>query len=115
MAPLLGPGPGAFTPSSELASEVPSLASVHFVFLQVGSEPGAIGVILLGALLVGGLLFAARGSRPVTLIAMAAWTALAVHSAIDHLEDFPIVAVIGGVILGWSGFRFRGVSKDRIR
>jgi len=77
------------------------------LLLQVGSELGVIGIILLGALLAGGLLFAARGSRPVALIAMAAWTALAVHSAIDHLEDFPIVAVMGGVVLGWSGFGVR--------
>ncbi len=112
--PLIGAGPGAFTPSSELASEVPSLASVHSLPLQVGSELGLVGIVLLGALLVGGLLFAARGSRPVALIATAAWTALAVHSTIDHLEDFPVVALMGGVILGWSGFRTRTSRAFRV-
>jgi len=102
-APILGSGPGSFTPSSELASNTPSLAAVHSLPLQVGAELGAVGVVLLALLFVGGLLFVARGSRPVALIAMAAWTALAVHSRMDHLEDFPIVGFMGGVILGWSG------------
>ncbi|MDN5912855.1 MAG: O-antigen ligase family protein, partial [Yaniella sp.] len=102
--PLFGAGPGAFTPSSELASSTPSLAAVHSLILQVGAELGAIGVVLLALVFVGGLVFAARGSRPVALIAMAAWTALAVHASIDHLEDFPIVGLMAGVILGWSGF-----------
>lgn len=101
--PILGSGPGSFTPSSELASNTPSLAAVHSLPLQVGSELGVVGVVLLALLFVGGLVFAARGSRPVAFIAMVAWTALAVHSSIDHLEDFPVVAFIGGVILGWSG------------
>lgn len=102
-APLVGSGPGSFTPSSELASRVPSLAAVHSLPLQVGSELGAIGVLLLAVLFIGGLCFAARGSRPVALIAMVAWTALAVHSSIDHLEDFPVVAFMAGVVLGWGG------------
>ena len=103
--PLFGAGPGAFTPSSELASSTPSLAAVHSLILQVGAELGAIGVVLLALVFVGGLVFAARGSRPVALIAMAAWTALAVHASIDHLEDFPVVGFMAGVIVGWSVFR----------
>lgn len=101
--PVLGSGPGAFTPSSELASSTPDLAAVHSLILQVGAELGAVGVVLLAAQFFGGLLFAARGSRPVALIAMTAWTALAIHANIDHLEDFPIVGFMGGVLLGWSG------------
>ena len=101
-APVSGSGPGSFTPSSELASSIPSLAAVHSLPLQVGSELGAVGIVLLAVLFVGGLVFAARGSRPIALIAVAAWTALAVHSSIDHLEDFPVVAFMAGVILGWS-------------
>lgn len=102
-APIFGSGPGSFTPSSELASQISSLAAVHSLPLQVGSELGAVGAVLLASLFVGGLVFAARGSRPVAFIAIAAWTALAVHSSIDHLEDFPVVALMGGIILGWSG------------
>jgi hypothetical protein len=103
--PLIGSGPGSFTPSSELASRDPSLAAVHSLPLQVGAELGAVGVVLLACLFLTGSLFAARGSRPVAFVAIVAWTALAVHSSIDHLEDFPIVAFMGGVVLGWSGFR----------
>ncbi|MDN6173662.1 MAG: O-antigen ligase family protein [Yaniella sp.] len=112
--PLTGSGPGSFTPSSELASSVPSLSAAHSLVLQVGAELGAVGVVLLAALFLAGLLFAARGSRPVALIAITAWTALAVHSSIDHLEDFPIVGFMGGVILGWSGFNTHS-SEDKER
>src|SRR5699024_7344420 len=96
-------GPGSFQPLSELWSSSARQAAVHSLPLRVGSELGAVGMVLLAVLFVGGLVFAARGSRPVALIAMVAWTALAVHSSIDHLEDFPVVAFIAGVILGWSG------------
>lgn len=37
------------------------------------------------------------------IIAMTAWVALAIHARIAHLEDFPIVGFMGGLILGWSG------------
>lgn len=110
-APLFGAGPGSFTPSSELASSIPSLAATHSLFLQVGSELGIVGVVLLIAVFGGGLLFAARGNRRVALVAIAAWTALAIHSTIDHLEDFFIVAFVAGIVLGWSGLG-RAVSDD---
>ena len=110
--PLLGAGPGAFTPSSELASGTPSLAAVHSLVLQVGAELGVIGVVLLALVLVGGLCFAARGSRPVALIAVAALSALAIHASIDHLEDFPVVAFMAGVVLGWAGSWGRSSGDD---
>lgn len=78
--PVFGAGPGAFTPSSELASNEPSLAAVHSLILQTRSELGAVGVFLLVTVFLGGLLCAARGSRRVAFIALAAWTALAIHS-----------------------------------
>lgn len=112
-APFFGSGPGAFTPSSELATSTPSLAAVHSLPLQVGSELGIVGVTILAALFIGGLSFAARGNRPVALLAITAWTALAVHSSIDHLEDFPVVALMAGVILGWAGAGERFVDEPR--
>ncbi len=114
-APILGAGPGAFTPSSELASSEASLAAVHSLPLQVGSELGIVGLVLLALLFIGGLVVAACGARPVAFIAIAAWTALAVHSSMDHLEDFPIVGFMGGVILGWAGFGQRFVDDRAVR
>lgn len=99
--PFLGAGIGVFTLSSELASDTSSLAAVHSLRLQVGAELGASGVVLLALLLVRGLLFTAPG-RPVALVAMAAWTALAVRTGIDH--DFPIVSFMAGVV--WEGAVF---------
>jgi hypothetical protein len=112
-APFFGTGPGSFTSSSALASSESSLAAVHSLPLQVGSELGIVGLVLLGLLFVGGLLFAARSSRPVAFIAVAAWTALAVHSSMDHLEDFPIVGFMGGVLLGWVGIGQRFLDESR--
>lgn len=112
-APIFGTGPGSFTPSSELASNIPSLAAVHSLPLQVGSELGIVGLVLLASLFIGGLVFAARGARPVAFIAIAAWTALAVHSSMDHLEDFPIVGFMGGLILGWAGIGQRFLAGSR--
>ena len=111
-APIRGSGPGSFTPSSDLAATFPSLATVHSLPLQVGSGLGVIGVVILALLFVGGVVIAARGSRPVAFVAITAWTALAVHSSIDHLEDFPIVAFMGRVILGWSGFKTFGPVRS---
>lgn len=101
--PVIGAGPGTFTESSELASSTPQLAAAHSSVLQVGAELGVIGVMLLAAIFIAGLLFATRGPGPHGLIAGAPWTFLAVHSSIDHLEDFPVVALTAGIVLGWAG------------
>lgn len=101
-SPLSGGGPGSFTPSLEFASSISSLAAVRSLPLQVGSELGIIGLVLLVLLFIGGLVFAARGTQTVVFIAIATWRALAVPSSLDHLEDFPIVGFMGAVILGWA-------------
>ncbi|AZQ76754.1 O-antigen ligase domain-containing protein [Flaviflexus ciconiae] len=109
--PIAGAGPGTFTESSELASSTPDLAAVHSIVLQVAAELGAIGLLLLGAIFVLGLLLVTRGPRDQSLIAAAAWTSLAVHASIDHLEDFPVVWVTVGLVLGFS----MGLSKAQRR
>lgn len=53
-------------------SNTPSLVAVHSLILQLGVELGAVGVVLLAALFFGGLVYAARGSRAVALIAITA-------------------------------------------
>lgn len=100
--PIVGAGPGAFTESSELASSTAHLAMAHSSVLQVGSELGLIGVLLFAGILGAGLAVASSGSRPAALIGVAAWTALAVHSLIDHLYEFPVVTIAAGVVIGWA-------------
>ena len=100
--PVIGAGPGTFTESSDLASSTPHLAATHSSVLQVGAELGVIGVVLLAAIFIAGILLATRGNRIHGLIAGAAWTFLAIHSTIDHLEDFPVVALSAGMVLGWA-------------
>ncbi len=61
-----------------------------------------MGCFLFAGLLVAGLAVAARGQRAAALIGMAAWTALGIHSAIDHLYEFPAVTFMAGLVLGWA-------------
>lgn len=70
--------------------------------LQVGSELGLVGVLLFAAMLLAGLAIAGQGNRAASLIGMVAWTALGVHSVIDHLYEFPVVTLTAGVVLGWA-------------
>lgn len=110
--PIIGAGSGTFTESSDLASSTPHLAATHSSVLQVGAELGVVGVMLLAAIFIAGLVFASRGPRTHGLIAGAAWTFLAIHSTIDHLEDFPVVALTAGIVLGWAGSASRLQNFD---
>jgi O-antigen ligase len=105
--PLLGGGPGAFYDSSPIARSEPHLYAAHSSVLQVGSELGTPGALLFLVVLALGLLLAARGDRARALIGIAAWSALAVHSMIDHLYEFPIVVLLAGIVLGAAGARRR--------
>lgn len=103
--PLVGSGHGTFTPSSELASTTPGLESAHSLVLQVLAELGIVGLVLLAAVFAGGLLLATQTARDRGAITGAAWTFLAIHSTIDHLEDFPVVALTAGILIGWAGLK----------
>lgn len=100
--PVTGAGPGSFREHSELAAWRPDLETVHSSVLQVGSELGLVGVLLFAAMLLAGLAIAGQGNRAASLIGMVAWTALGVHSVIDHLYEFPVVTLTAGVVLGWA-------------
>lgn len=101
--PVTGAGPGTFTGSSELASSRPDLAATHSSVLQVGAELGLVGLVLFGLLIAAALGVAMSGTRAATLVAVGAWTALGVQSAIDHLLEYPLVVMTAGVVLGWGG------------
>lgn len=105
--PLLGGGPGSFYDSSPIARSEPHLYAAHSSVLQVGSELGTPAALLLLAVLVLGVLLAAQADRARALIGVAAWSALAVHSMIDHLYEFPVVVLLAGVVIGWAGARPR--------
>lgn len=101
--PLLGGGPGSFFETSATARTEPHLYAAHSSLLQIASELGIVGVLLFGAVLVAGAVLAVSGDRAHGLIGVTAWCALAVHSMIDHLYEFPIVVLLAGVVIGWSG------------
>lgn len=101
--PILGGGPGEFLLSSPTAQSQPHLYAAHSSVLQVGAELGTPGVLLFLVLLFLGILLAARADRARALIGVAGWSALAVHSVIDHLYEYPVVVVLAGAVIGWAG------------
>lgn len=100
--PLTGGGAGSFAESNPLAMD-PDTAPAHSSVLQVGAEFGFIGLGLFALLLLAGLTLALRGDRASGVIAATAWTALFVHSVMDHLYDFGLVCLAAGAVLGWAG------------
>lgn len=100
--PFVGAGPGSFAELNPYAVD-PDLAAAHSSLLQVGSELGLVGVVLLGLLVLVGYVLATRGRPAAGVLATAAWTALWIHSLIDHLFDYPGLALVAGLVLGWAG------------
>ncbi|GAA2168145.1 O-antigen ligase-like membrane protein [Humibacillus xanthopallidus] len=99
---VFGVGPGNFERLSALGHDSDT-AAAHSSVLQVGAETGTVGVVLLGLTVVAGLLWAGRGRPAYAVVGAAAWTALLVHSLVDHLVDFPAIVVAGGMVIGWAG------------
>ena len=106
-----GAGPGAFERVSTLGHD-PDTASAHSAVLQVGAETGWVGVALLLSIALTGVWWAARGRPAAAVVGVATWTALVVHSMTDHLVDFPVVALAGGIVIGWSGASARSEQLD---
>lgn len=101
---MVGAGPGAFQDFSPLASD-PDTDTAHSSLLQVTAETGLIGVVLFVALLVWGYVIATQGQARRAVIGITAWSALAIHSFVDHLLEFPLVVLAAGLVLGWAGSR----------
>jgi O-antigen ligase len=101
---LFGVGPGNFERLSALGHDSDT-AAAHSSVLQVGAETGTIGVVLFGLIIIAGLMWAGRGRPAYAVVGAAAWTALVVHSFVDHLFDFPAVVLAGGLVIGWAGAR----------
>lgn len=101
--PLQGGGSGAFLEHSSLARSQPLYERAHSSVLQIGAELGTVGVVLFLGLLVAGVAVAAQGAPRQALIGVAAWSALGVHSMIDHLYEYPLLALTAGVVIGWAG------------
>lgn len=100
-SPVVGAGPGSFRGFSPLAQDL-DLATAHSSILQVGAETGLIGVALFAALVAVGFLLIIEGSPSATLVASVAWSALVLHSFIDHLLEFPAVVLVAGAVVGWA-------------
>ena len=99
--PVSGGGPGSLEEYSTLGGD-PDTASAHSSLLQIGAETGLVGAALFGLIVLGGLLWAARGGAPWAVVAAAALTALLVHSLSDHLLEYSLVLLAAGLTLGWA-------------
>lgn len=104
--PLIGVGPGkgwiSWTPADGHARVI---RYAHNEYLQVLLELGAIGLALLGCLLVAMFLILRRGKagaeRPQLWAGAAAGlTALTVHSGFDFLWHLPVIILFAGLLLG---------------
>lgn len=100
--PVLGGGPDSFVEHSRIAASRVDLAPAHSSILQVGAELGSVGAVLFLAILAAGTAVAAQRGGPRAVIAVTAWSALAVHSMIDHLYEFPLVTLAAGFVIGWA-------------
>lgn len=98
---LTGAGPGRYREVNPFGAD-PDTATAHSSLLQVGADLGHVGVALFGVLLLVGVALAARRGRAEALIAVAAWTALGVHSFMDHLYEFPALTFTAAAVLGWA-------------
>lgn len=102
--PVVGAGPGSFREFSTLAAD-PDTATAHSSLLQVAAETGAIGGLLFAALVAMGYALAAQGPARRGVIGVAGWSALAIHSFVDHLLEFSLVVLAAGLVVGWAGRR----------
>ncbi|EAP99600.1 hypothetical protein JNB_05490 [Janibacter sp. HTCC2649] len=109
--PVTGSGPGSFRDATALSID-PDTSSAHSSVLQIGAETGWVGVTFFALVGFAGLLWAARGRAPQAVIAMAAWTALLVHSYADHLLEFAPVILAAGAVLGWAAASGRSGQAD---
>ncbi len=102
--PVTGGGPGSLAAYGRLSRD-PDTVAAHSSILQFGAETGWVGVVLFALLVVGGLWWVTRGRAPNAVVAAAAWTALGIHSLVDHLLEYAPVVAAAGMVLGWAGAR----------
>lgn len=103
-APRFGVGPGSFRQLNPLGVD-PDTAPAHSVLLQVAAELGWAGLVLLALIVLTGFLVLFRCRTVGVTAAAAAWTALWVHSLVDHLTEFWPVPLAAGLVLGWGTLR----------
>ncbi len=101
---FVGAGPGAFREFASLGDDSDT-ASAHSSVLQLGAETGWVGAGLFALIFLTGLWRVARGAPVRGVVGSAAWTALFVHSLVDHLIEFPAIIVTAGIVVGWAGER----------
>lgn len=99
---VIGAGPGSFRDFTPLGVDADT-STAHSSVLQVAAETGAVGLVLFTALVAVGFAVAVRGRTRRALVGIAAWSALAIHSFVDHLLEFSLVALAAGLALGWAG------------
>ena len=98
--PVTGHGPGAFSVLSPTAAGDADLRPAHSAPLEFGAELGVVGVSILLVLVAVGFAVVVRMPSSGSIVAVATWTALWLHSMVDYVADFPVVLFVAGLVLG---------------
>jgi O-antigen ligase len=100
--PLLGHGPGTFGLLSPTAFANPDTRPAHSVLLETAAELGAVGVVLLVAVVTWGYARLVTSPSRAALVGVAAWTAFWLHALVDYVADYAAVTVMVGLVLGYA-------------
>jgi O-antigen ligase len=106
--PLTGVGPGRFPQVSPTAMADADTQAAHSAVLEQAAETGLPGALLLVALMLWALIRTGPGdggsrgrdARAAAMVAVAAWLALALHTSVDYVADYPAVLAVAGLVTG---------------
>jgi hypothetical protein len=106
--PLTGVGPGRFPQVSPTAMADADTQAAHSAVLEQAAETGIPGALLLVALMLWALLRTGPGdggsrgrdAGAAAMVAVAAWLALALHTSVDYVADYPAVLAVAGLVTG---------------
>jgi O-antigen ligase len=105
--PIFGAGPGTFAETSPTALSDSDAQWAHSAYLQITSEIGIPGFLLLAAVLawVFGSLYRSHQDQRLVVLGTATATAFAVHAGIDYVVHFPALVLIAALLTGLASSR----------
>jgi O-antigen ligase len=119
--PLTGVGPGRFPAVSPTAMADADTQAAHSAVLEQAAETGLPGAVLLVVLGLWALVrigpgdggSRGRDAGAAAMVAVAAWSALALHTAVDYVADSPAVLAAAGLVMGLGTRRPARVPAPR--
>ncbi len=110
--PLLGSGAGTFDQQwLRYRGSGVSVRDAHSLYLETVSELGAVGLVLLVALLVLPIVVSRRTRDPLTTACLASYCAFLVHAAFEWDWEMPVV-IVSGLLLASVLVRSRASGRE---